>query len=141
MRYFSPSPSSSSRATPSEVGVEQNYLVSHYRHLVQDGNVIADQHQLKALAELDRLRNQILKPPTNAAPIDTGSEYYSKFTNFFSGIADLTTPIGTLINPTPKGVYLHGGVGCGKTFCMDLFFDSLPVKDKSKGIIEGVNDA
>lgn len=28
--------------------------------------------------------------------------------------------------PTPKGVYLHGGVGCGKTYCMNLFYDSLP---------------
>ena len=25
----------------------------------------------------------------------------------------------------PKGVYLHGGVGCGKSYCMNLFFDSL----------------
>lgn len=25
----------------------------------------------------------------------------------------------------PKGVYLHGGVGCGKTYCMNLFFDSI----------------
>ena len=25
-----------------------------------------------------------------------------------------------------KGLYLHGGVGCGKTFCMNLFYDSLP---------------
>jgi protein AFG1 len=24
-----------------------------------------------------------------------------------------------------KGVYLHGGVGCGKTFCMDLFYHSI----------------
>lgn len=22
----------------------------------------------------------------------------------------------------PKGVYMHGGTGCGKTFMMDLFF-------------------
>ncbi|KAL3788567.1 hypothetical protein ACHAW5_009413 [Stephanodiscus triporus] len=26
----------------------------------------------------------------------------------------------------PRGVYIHGGVGCGKTFCMNLFYDSLP---------------
>lgn len=30
------------------------------------------------------------------------------------------------VPPTLKGVYLHGGVGCGKTYCMNLFYDSLP---------------
>lgn len=25
----------------------------------------------------------------------------------------------------PKGMYIHGGAGCGKTFIMDLFFDTL----------------
>ncbi len=31
-----------------------------------------------------------------------------------------------------KGLYLHGGVGIGKTFLMDLFFDSLPFKEKTR---------
>ena len=34
--------------------------------------------------------------------------------------------------PIIKGVYLHGGVGCGKTFCMDLFFENLPIASKQK---------
>jgi protein AFG1 len=30
-------------------------------------------------------------------------------------------------NPSSiKGLYLWGGVGCGKTFIMDLFYNSLP---------------
>jgi len=31
-----------------------------------------------------------------------------------------------------KGLYIQGGVGCGKTFCMDLFFQCLNVEKKSR---------
>ena len=33
---------------------------------------------------------------------------------------------------SPKGIYLWGDVGRGKTFLMDLFFDSLPLKRKTR---------
>ncbi|KAH7468579.1 AFG1-like ATPase [Phytophthora ramorum] len=32
----------------------------------------------------------------------------------------------------PKGLYLYGGVGCGKTFVMDMFFDNVPVEHKQR---------
>ena len=32
----------------------------------------------------------------------------------------------------PKGFYLFGGVGCGKTFMMDLFYDSAPTVKKKR---------
>ncbi len=31
-----------------------------------------------------------------------------------------------------KSVYLWGEPGCGKTFIMDLFYESLPIPDKKK---------
>ncbi len=31
-------------------------------------------------------------------------------------------------NPTPKGIYIYGSVGRGKTHLMDLFYDSLPTQ-------------
>jgi predicted ATPase len=33
---------------------------------------------------------------------------------------------------TPKGLYMFGGVGCGKTMVMDMFFDQSPVRRKRR---------
>lgn len=33
---------------------------------------------------------------------------------------------------TPKGIYIWGGVGRGKTMVMDLFFDFVPINDKRR---------
>src|SRR4030095_13526257 len=39
-----------------------------------------------------------------------------------------------LINrpPIPRGVYMHGGVGRGKSFLMDCFFQAVPVVRKPR---------
>jgi cell division protein ZapE len=34
--------------------------------------------------------------------------------------------------PTPRGLYVHGDVGRGKTMLMDMFFERLPVKRKRR---------
>ena len=41
---------------------------------------------------------------------------------------------GALIDadPSVRGVYIYGGVGCGKTMLMDLFFDGAPVSEEQK---------
>jgi predicted ATPase len=32
----------------------------------------------------------------------------------------------------PRSLYVHGGTGCGKTFMMDLFYDTLPIARKKR---------
>lgn len=34
--------------------------------------------------------------------------------------------------PPVKGLYIHGGVGRGKTMLMDMFFDAVPIQRKRR---------
>jgi len=69
-----------------------------------------DPAQQPALHELDRLHAALLAPPRRGL-LDTlrGKQ-----------------------PPVPRGLYLWGGVGRGKTFLVDLFFDGLPLAEKRR---------
>ena len=69
-----------------------------------------DPAQHPALAELDRLHAALVDPPRQ-------------------GLLDRLRGIPA---PAPQGLYLWGGVGRGKTFLIDLFFDGLPIEQKRR---------
>lgn len=131
----------SSSFIPSKLDLKSgNYLMLKYNELVQIGNVTHDKHQVKAIQELDRLRRELLsysdyfqhhpgKMEGAAAHQGEGSNMYNTLSNLFSKIQ---TPLFSTTQMSKNkimnnitGVYLHGGVGCGKTFSMDLFYESL----------------
>lgn len=80
-----------------------------YRDAVHSGRIVADPEQERILAHLDALKQRI----------DTGAAAPQKF----SWLRRLL-PGGKAV-PEVQGLYLWGGVGRGKTFLMDLFFESL----------------
>ena len=87
---------------------------------VAHGDWSDDPAQQPALAELDRLHAALLDPPRR-------------------GLLDalFAKPV-----PAPRGLYLWGGVGRGKTFLIDLFFDGLPIRDvTASGRTEGRSPA
>jgi len=79
-----------------------------YERLVSDGGYQADAAQRKAIMELDRVWHEL-----GAHPV---SGWWAKLRG--------------KRRPPVNGLYLWGGVGRGKTWMMDLFFDSLPGKHK-----------
>jgi len=78
----------------------------HYQAGVQRGEWDADPAQRAALAELDRLHQALTQPPPQ--------------------FAALRRLFGQAKAP-PPGLYLWGGVGRGKTFLIDLFYEHLPL--------------
>jgi hypothetical protein len=126
------SPSSSSAQThPHHTGP----LWDSYYALLKTADVHADEHQLAALESLERLRQDLqhYHPPKDIVNNNTPSpakKLSSTFGGWFSmGVSPSTTK-KTAHSHTAgfygaRGVYLHGGVGCGKTFVMNLFYDSI----------------
>jgi protein AFG1 len=131
-----------SHNTNSTSNSSSNYLVRHFESLVEKGEATHDEFQLKALRQLDTLRDHIIKngqshkfkSNQNAivsigdseemeAEVQVAPSFMNHLSSFFSSKS--SNHDNTNSNSKIKGVYLHGGVGCGKTFCMNLFYDSL----------------
>lgn len=72
-------------------------------------------------------------PPVVHPPIDSLQEQPK--TSFFGslfGRSSRPAPSVTIPPNLPKGLYMYGDVGCGKTMLMDLFYDTIPSNIPSK---------
>lgn len=82
-------------------------LCARYLADVDAGKITFDEEQLRVLGKLERLASELLAGVAAPSPLQRLATLFGR------------TP------PAPQGVYLCGGVGRGKTFLMDLFYDSL----------------
>lgn len=116
MRTFSSSPSS------------DGVVTQKLNELIADGGVQPDPHQLVAAQQLDRLYKELVamdvqrQATTTSTPKESGGGFLSNILGCFSSIQE--SVLETLA-PSPKGIYTYGGVGCGKTFLMELFYKAL----------------
>lgn len=91
-------------------------LVNRYRQELAQSGYSSDAAQLAAVEKLDVLRVQLIeaRPARGLA----------------RGLLGKLAARGT--TQAPRGLYLWGGVGRGKTWLMDLFFASLPFRQKQR---------
>ncbi|HEY6630002.1 MAG TPA: cell division protein ZapE, partial [Rhizobiaceae bacterium] len=91
-------------------------VAQRYAHLVETGEIAEDSAQRPVVAALDRLIDEI------------GTKR----------LARKSSALGWFFaksRATPEqvtGLYVHGGVGRGKTMLMDLFFETVPVRRKRR---------
>ena len=91
-------------------------MLQQYQALLERGEIQLDPAQEAAAQRLDLLARELEAwRPAPAAPASGG---------FF---ARLGFGRDVAAAPAPRGVYLHGGVGRGKSMLMDLFFDGAPI--------------
>jgi cell division protein ZapE len=88
------------------VGVRPLYL-----RTLEERGYSSDPAQLRAISSLERCENE-------------WADYKARRSN---AVAKLL-----LRPPIPRGVYMHGGVGRGKSFLMDCFFQSVPLTRKTR---------
>jgi cell division protein ZapE len=88
-----------------------------YEQQVTARGFAADPAQLTAVARLDDLRSRLLA--AQSAPDARVSRWLAALT-------------GRAPHAAPRGQYLWGSVGRGKTWLMDLFFDSLPAGQRRR---------
>jgi cell division protein ZapE len=91
-------------------------LAHRYRRLVETGGIRNDAAQEKAVAALDRLIGEIASSRLASKSSALGW--------LFARRQDRKTPV--------KGLYIHGGVGTGKTMLMDMFFGLVPSRRKRR---------
>ncbi len=89
---------------------EDHALLTAYERLVSGGGLSADPGQRAALERLARISERLVQPSSNGG-----------IAGFFRRRRN-----------APKGLYLWGGVGGGKTLLMDLFFETAPIAYKRR---------
>ncbi|MPX28950.1 cell division protein ZapE [Moraxella catarrhalis] len=87
--------------------------LERYQAALATGDFSEDAVQLAAVTYMDNLYHEIIKAEDNAGGGWFSSLFKSK-------------PV------MPKGLYMWGGVGRGKTWMMDMFYESLPIKRKMR---------
>ncbi|KAF3480792.1 uncharacterized protein GIQ15_06139 [Arthroderma uncinatum] len=111
--------------------------LQEYESRVEAGHLRDDDHQRAIIQHLQDLHDMLLdyKAPAVVHPslesLNAGPPKSSFFGLLFNNTpkpAEATQIPSNL----PKGLYMHGDVGCGKTMLMDLFYDTLPPNITSK---------
>ena len=104
--------------------------IAEYDARVQSGRLRDDEHQRMLIQSLQDLHDVLANyvPPKVVKPTIESLQPKKKsglFGSLFGGAGD--SQLVMRARPDlPKGIYMYGDVGSGKTMMMDLFYDTLP---------------
>ncbi|PYH47211.1 AFG1 family ATPase [Aspergillus saccharolyticus JOP 1030-1] len=139
-RRFATAVPGKSEASSSAAGLPGGPL-AEYDKRVQEGHLRDDPYQRQIIEKLQDLYERLASyhPPAVIHPSPESLDPTPKSSSFFGSLfgrnsgttkSELTIPASL-----PKGLYMYGDVGCGKTMLMDLFFEALPANIRAKNRI------
>jgi peroxisome-assembly ATPase len=110
--------------------------MQEYDRRVDEGILRDDDHQRGIIESLQHLHDELLQyhaRPVRHPSLDSLKPHKSLLSGWFgSSKSSSQTPIPEIPSDLPRGLYLYGDVGSGKTMLMDLFYESLPSTVASK---------
>lgn len=92
-----------------------------YENDLAEGRIQKDSAQAAAIDYLDALYEQLIQSPQKTTLLEHARS-----------ILPTWLKPGKSSVSSPKGCYFYGGVGRGKTYVMDLFYESLPFAQKQR---------
>eukprot|EP00397_Hematodinium_sp_SG-2012_P022661 GEMP01023494.1.p1 GENE.GEMP01023494.1~~GEMP01023494.1.p1 ORF type:complete len:590 (-),score=101.69 GEMP01023494.1:727-2391(-) len=137
MLHRSTQRSASSRAkgvTTNGVTINRHFcsVLQRYDRLVADKNITEDLQQRKVLQHLAKLQQTLAGYPN---PIPAASPKPKAASGFFGNMFGAHSPTEEAAEPiynSPRGLYIYGGPGSGKSFLMDHFYETTNVKMKCR---------
>ncbi|KXX76272.1 Protein AFG1 [Madurella mycetomatis] len=106
--------------------------IQEYDRRVMSGVLRNDEHQRGIIQSLQHLHEE-LRHYTAPPVVHPTPESMKPTKSLFSWFGNNTkTSTREIPSNLPRGLYLYGDVGSGKTMLMDLFYDTLPQSVRSK---------
>ena len=102
---------------PQKLNNNNIMLIDEYKALTSRNDFYSDKAQLEAIDFFEQIYSNI-----------SGEKKISG--SLFNNV--VLSAFKKEKSPQTLGLYLWGGVGRGKTFLMDLFFNKLPIKNKKR---------
>ncbi|KAF1832528.1 hypothetical protein BDW02DRAFT_502747 [Decorospora gaudefroyi] len=103
--------------------------MAEYEARVESGRLRDDEHQrniIKNLQDLHDMLTSYSQPPVRQPTLESLQPPKKSLFSFLTSSKPPGSALPPISESLPKGVYMFGDVGSGKTMMMDLFYDTLP---------------